>query len=799
MKISYNWLKQFIPTDKSPQALSQILTDIGLEVESLEKVQTIPGGLEGLVIGEVKTCEKHPNADRLRKTTVDIGTAQLLQIVCGAPNVAAGQKVIVATVGTTIYPMSGEPFTINKSKIRGEISEGMICAEDEIGLGTSHEGIIVLPHEAAIGTLAKTHFEIEDDYCFEIGLTPNRADAASHLGVARDLAAYLRSAYQLPDVSAFQEGVGKGLPVKVVNTESCKRYTSVLIKDVEVKPSPEWLVEQLKAIGLRSINNVVDITNYVLHEIGQPLHAFDADLIDGEQIVVRNATEGEVFVTLDGIERTLSAEDLMICDMEKPLCIAGVFGGVSSGVTEQTRNVFLESAYFDAVSIRKTAKRHGLKTDASFRFERGTDPDITIYALKRAALLIQEIAGGQIASNILDIYPEKVKPFVFDVRIDRVQRLIGKAIPEAEIKAIIAALGIHLVQENEGWFTVSVPPYKVDVTREVDIIEEVLRIYGYNNIEMKQQIKASLNTSPKPDKEAIQNLVAEVLIANGYYEILNNSLTKIAYADDAASAVRILNPLSSDLDTMRQNLLFSALESIAHNQKRRSTNLKFFEFGKSYYLHGEGFKEHQHLGIVINGAQQAQQWNQPVKAVSFYDIKAVVDALLKRLAIQGVQNNELNHPHFAYGLEYTKGEQVLAKFGAVAASALKITDVSGDVFYADISWDLLLKSRRNHQITAKDIPKFPSVRRDLSLLIDKEVSFIQLKQIAEKTERKLLKAVQVFDVYMGDKLPANKKSYALSFELQDEEKTLTDKQIDAVMQKLMLNFEKQVQAEVRKS
>ncbi|WP_134090620.1 phenylalanine--tRNA ligase subunit beta [Olivibacter sp. XZL3] len=798
MKISYSWLKQFISTDKNPNELSQILTDIGLEVEGIEEIQSVPGGLEGLVIGEVKTCEQHPNADRLRVTTVDVGSVDLLQIVCGAPNVAGGQKVVVATVGTTVYPLKGAPFKINKSKIRGEVSEGMICAEDEIGLGTSHEGIMVLPAEAPIGASAKDFFQIKEDYCLEIGLTPNRADAASHLGVARDLAAYLRQEILIPNVGSFVEGAGQLVSVTVDNKDACKRYSSLSISGVKVAASPEWLQEKLKAIGVRPINNIVDVTNYVLHELGQPLHAFDADTIKGNHIIVRNAQEGEPFVTLDEVERKLSAQDLMICDEEKPLCIAGVFGGLNSGVTETTVNVFLESAYFDAVSVRKSSKRHNLKTDASFRFERGTDPDITVYALKRAALLILEVAGGQISSEISDLYPEPVKPFVFEINTSNVRRLIGKDISDEEIIDIIKALGIHVQEKGSGVWQVAVPPYRVDVTREVDIIEEVLRIYGYNNIEMKQQIKASLNTSAKPDKEVIQNLVAEMLIANGFIEVLSNSLTKLDYVNNENTAVKILNPLSSDLDVMRQNLLFSALEAVAYNQKRRNANLKLFEFGKTYHIIDGVYEEEQQLSLAITGAQQAPQWNQNAQPVSFYHIKAAVDALVKRLNIRDLKMEEVEGSHFSYGLQYVKGQKVFVKFGAVSTDALKKADVNGSVYYAVFSWDVLLKAIRKNKITYKEVAKFPAVKRDLSLLIDQQVSFATLKNIAERTERKLLKSVNVFDVYVGDKLPPNKKSYALSFELQDEGKTLTDKQIDSVIQKLILNFEKEVGAEIRK-
>mgnify|MGYP001216089849 CR=1 FL=1 len=800
MTISYNWLKDFIQTDKTPEELSAILTDIGLEVEALEKVQSIPGGLEGLVIGEVKTCAQHPNADRLRITTVDVGSGELLHIVCGAPNVAADQRVVVATVGTTVYPVDGDPFKINKSKIRGEVSEGMICAEDEIGLGRSHDGIMVLAEDAPVGMLAKDYFGIKDDYVFEIGLTPNRADAASHLGVARDVAALLRTGYRLPDISAFKEGTsGKPITVEVEAPDACPRYTSVSISGIQVKESPEWLKERLNAIGVRPINNVVDVTNYVLHELGHPLHAFDADRISGGRVVVRRANADESFVTLDGVVRKLYDEDLMICDAEKPMCIAGVFGGQQSGVTDGTTRVFLESAYFDPVSVRKTSKRHGLKTDASFRFERGVDPDMTLTALKRAAILITQVAGGEVSTSVSDYYPAPIGPFVFDVRFAQVQRIIGKHIPEHEIKAIIASLGIKIRKETDAALTVEVPPYKVDVTREVDIVEEVLRIYGYNNVEIKRQIKASLSPSPKPDKEVVQNQLSDLLIANGFREILCNSLTRIDYADDPETAVKILNPLSSDLDTMRQNLLFSALEAVAYNQRRRQENLKFFEFGTTYRTTGDGYAESYRLSLVMTGKQLPEQWNHTDEPVSFFHIKAAVEAVLRRLGISGLQIGDAPELHYQYGLTYSLNGKYLVSFGAVKRDHLRKTDVDGEVFFADFDWGLILKAIRKNKITYREVSKFPAVRRDLSLLVDTTVSFGALKTIAEKTDRKLLKAVNVFDVYRGDKLPPGKKSYALSFTLQDEDKTLNDKQIDALVKKLIYNFEKETGAEVRTS
>jgi len=798
MKISYNWLKDFIKTDKTPEELSGILTDIGLEVESLDTVQSVAGGLEGLFIGEVKTCAPHPNADRLKVTTVDIGTEPLLSIVCGAPNVAVGQRVVVAPVGTTVYPVFGEPFRINKSKIRGEISEGMICAEDEIGLGESHDGILVLDTDAPIGTAAKDYFGIQDDFVFEIGLTPNRADAASHLGVARDLVAYLRCDYHLPNIDSFVMGSEEALPVSIDDPVACPRYSSLTIRGVTVADSPKWLKERLKAIGVRPINNIVDVTNYVLHELGQPLHAFDAAELAGNRIVVRRARPGERFVTLDGVERTLTDADLMICDAEKPLCIAGVFGGMNSGVAEKTTDVFLESAYFHPVSVRKTAKRHGLKTDASFRFERGTDPNITVLALKRAALLITEIAGGTVATAISDRYPEPVQPFVFDVRYSTIQRLIGKAIPEMEIKAIIEALGIVVLNETETELRVQVPPYKVDVTREVDIVEEVLRIYGYNKIEMGRQIKASLQTSPKPDKEVVQHQVADLLVANGFREILSNSLTKMDYLDDADAAVRILNPLSADLEVMRQNLLFSVLDAIAYNQRHRQSDLKMFEFGFTYRNDNGSFFEKQHLALALTGKYLSQHWNQASKPVSFYHLKAAVEAVLQRLnLLSGIQELDAPQSHYQYGLAYTRGGKTLVTFGAVLPTLLRKVDVDGEVFFADFDWEVVLKTIRKNKIVYQEVPRFPAVRRDLSLLMDANVSFSRLKEIAVKSERKLLKRVDVFDVYTGDKLPPGKKSYALQFVLQDDEKTLTDKQIDSIVKKLIYNFEKEIGAEIR--
>jgi phenylalanyl-tRNA synthetase beta chain len=799
MKISYNWLKEFIHTDKTPQEISTILTGTGLEVESLEKVQAVPGGLEGLVIGYVKETAQHPNADRLKITKVDVGGGEDLQIVCGASNVAAGQKVVVATVGTTVHPTTGEPFTINKSKIRGEVSEGMICAEDEIGLGASHEGIMVLDADATVGTLAKEYFKLNDDYLYEIGLTPNRADAASHLGTARDIAAFLKLGITKPDVSAFKvDNTSRTIAVVVENEWASPRYAGLTISGIEVKDSPQWLKERLAVIGIRAINNIVDATNYVLHDLGQPLHAFDADAIKGNKVIVKNCAEGTLFKTLDGVERKLSADDLMICNAEEPMCIAGVFGGINSGIKPTTTSIFLESAYFNAVSVRKTAKRHGLKTDASFRFERGTDPNMPVFALKRAALLIKEIAGGLVSSEITDLYPNPVEPFLIDLSYSNTHRLIGQVIPHEEIKNIITALDIEIVSESAEGVVIKVPPYRVDVTSEVDVIEEILRIYGYNNIYIPTQVRASLSTSPRPEKDTVQNLLSDLLTANGFNEILSNSLTKSAYSDNLDAAVKILNPLSSDLDVMRQTMLYSGLEAIAYNQNRQNADVKFYEFGKVYSVKEDKYIESQRFAIFMSGATAAAQWNQQAQEASFYNLKAVVDNILQKLNVADIVIEDATCKKLAFGLKYNRNNKTLVKFGKVAPAALKKADVDKEVFYADFSFDQLMAIAKKNVIVYQDISKFPAVRRDLSMLIDKTVSFGQLKQIALRTERKLLKEVNVFDVYEGDKLPAGKKSYALSFILQDAEKTLTDKAIDAIMQKLIYNLEKEAGAEVRR-
>ena len=800
MKISYNWLKEFIETDKTPEEISKILTGTGLEVESMEKVQAIPGGLEGLVIGFVKDCSDHPNSDHLHLTKVDVGGTEDLSIVCGAHNVAAGQKVVVALVGTTVHPTTGEPFKINRSKIRGEVSEGMICAEDEIGLGTDHAGIMVLDENAEVGKPAKHYFNLEDDYMYEIGLTPNRADAASHLGTARDIAAFLKIAVKRPDISAFKvNDTSRTIKVIVENEQAAPRYSGVTISGVEVKESPKWLKERLAVIGIRSINNIVDATNYVLHDLGQPLHAFDADEISKDTVIVKNCPEGTPFITLDGVERKLSPEDLMICDGDgTPMCIGGVFGGINSGVKTSTNSIFLESAWFNAVSIRKTSKRHGLKTDASFRFERGTDPDMTVFALKRAALLIQEVAGGKIASEISDNYPGPVAPLAIDVTYKTIDRLIGKQIPHGEIKDILTALEIKIVGETGEDLDLRVPPYRVDITRDVDVVEEILRIYGYNNIEIPTQVRASLNNSVRPEKDSVQGMLSDLLTANGFNEIMSNSLTKSAYSSDLDKAVKILNPLSNDLDVMRQTMLYSGLEAIAYNQNRKNADLKLYEFGKVYSVEEDKYTETQRFAIFIFGANAGEQWNQTAQPVSFYNLKSIVDGLLGKLNVADFTVEDSTCSRIAYGLQYKLNGKQLVKFGSVKGEALKKADVDKEVFYADFNFDMLLKAARKNKIVYNEISKYPAVRRDLSMLIDKSVSFGQLKQIAQKAERKLLQHVNVFDVYEGDKLPAGKKSYALSFILQDDEKTLTDKAIDSIVQKLIYNLEKEAGAEIRK-
>ncbi len=815
MKISYNWLKNYINTDLSAEEVSKILTDTGLEVEGIEHFESVKGGLEGLVIGKVISCEKHPNADKLTVTTVDVGNGTELPIVCGAPNVAIGQKVVVATVGTTLYS-GDEEFKIKKAKMRGEPSEGMICAEDEIGLGTSHDGIMVLDDSAKIGIPAKKYFNIETDTVFEIGLTPNRIDGASHIGTARDLAAYLsltkKTELIKPSVDDFKVD-NNNLPIEIIveNKEACPRYTGVTVSNVKVKTSPEWLQNRLKAIGLKPINNLVDISNFVLHETGQPLHFFDADIIQGNKVIIKTLPRGTLFTTLDEEKRELSSDDLMICNENNGMCIAGVFGGIKSGVTENTKNVFIESAHFNSVYVRKTAKRHDLHTDASFRFERGSDPNGTVYALKRAALLMKEISGGEISSEIVDIYPNPVVDYKVDLTFRNLKRLIGKEIEKEKVKNILESLDIKIVKEDDEKLSLEVPTYRVDVQREVDVIEEVLRIYGYNNIEISEHVNSSLSYSPKPDKEKIQNTISDILTANSFNEIMCNSLTKADYYNNletykASNLVKIYNPLSIDLNVMRQTLLFGGLESIMYNQNRRNPDLKLYEFGNCYYLKDsesenllKKYNEEQHLAIFITGNKTEENWITKVEPTSFFLLKTYVENILEKLGfdLNQIKSEDVSSDLFTEGLSYQYNKNKLVNFGILNKKLLKAFDINTKVYFAEFSWDTVLKLSAKNSIRYTEIPKYPEVRRDLALLLNKEVKFANIKELAYKSERKLLKKVSLFDVFEGEKLGADKKSYAISFILQDENKTLTDKQIDKIMNNFIRVFEKELGAQIR--
>jgi len=816
MRISYSWLKDYLKTEQGPEELSKILTDIGLEVESLEKEESVKGGLEGIVIGYVVECEQHPNADKLSVTKVDVGGPELLQIVCGASNVAKGQKVPVATIGTTLY--SGEEsFKIKKSKLRGVDSEGMICAEDELGLGHSHDGIMVLDPATPVGTPAREYFNIEDDYAFEIGLTPNRIDAASHFGVARDLAAYFfahgeKATLTLPSVEAFKvDNTSRPIKITVENSEACPRYTGITVSGLTVAPSPEWLQKKLRAIGLNPINNVVDATNFILHELGQPLHAFDADEIKGNHVRVRTLANGTAFTTLDEQERKLHQDDLMICSETDAMCMAGVFGGIHSGVTDKTKNIFIESAYFNPVWVRKAARRHGLSTDASFRFERGTDPNITVYAAKRAAMLIKEIAGGQISSEIVDIYPTKVENQKVEVNLSRMCRFIGKEIPAAQLKAIFKGLEMEIVSEKGDDITLSVPAYRVDVTREADVVEDVLRIYGYNNVEISHTIKSAITIQKKPDKVRITDLASEFLSANGFNEIMSNSLTKASYYEGLESfkdenTVKILNPLSSDLNGLRQTLLFNGLEAAIFNINRRNTDLKLYEFGNCYsYTKKESdnlldsINEDTRLGMLLSGNQTIASWNLKAEPTNFFVLKSYAEKVLHKFGvnIEKTTTEELSNELYSDGLTYVMGEKVLFTIGKVHPKLLKQFDIKQDVFFAEVRWDVAVRFFGRNVVSYNEIPKFPEVKRDLALLINSDVTFKTLKDIAHKTEKKLLKSVTLFDVYEGEKLGEGKKSYALNFIIQDETKTLTDVQIDGIMNNLIAAYEKEVNAKLR--
>ena len=819
MKISYNWLKEYVNTTMSAKEMADCLTAIGLEVEGVEKIEAIRGGLEGVCIGEVLTCDKHPDADKLHLTTVNVGAAEPLQIVCGAPNVAAGEKVIVATIGAQLYPTGeDEPFKIKKSKIRGVESFGMLCAEDELGIGEGHDGIMLLEKSAVPGTPAREYFNIQDDYVLEIGLTPNRIDAASHIGVARDLVAYLKSIGQeaevkLPSVENFAvDKIDNPVEVVVENQESAPRYMGLTIRNVEVKPSPEWLQTKLRALGMNPHNNVVDITNFILHELGQPLHAFDADKIAGNKVVVRNCPQGTPFVTLDGIERKLDEKDLMICDAEKPMCIAGVFGGINSGVTLETKNVFLESAYFNPVSVRKTAKRHGLSTDASFRYERGTDPLMPPYALKRAALLIKELTGGEIASEVTDIYKEIAKPFVVELSFKNVDRLIGKQLCKETITRIVTALEMEVLNSTEEGLTLAVPPYRVDVQREADVIEDILRIYGYNNVEIPMQVNSTLTYSQNQANDRIYNVAADLLTSNGFHEIMSNSLTKSGYYEGLTSfpvenCVKIMNPLSSDLNMMRQTLLFNALEAASLNINHKRSDLKMYEFGNCYFYDEtkkeQGglapYSETYTLGILVSGQANEQSWNVKVCQSDFYSLKVYAEKLLARFGvnINNAQIDPLESDLYREAVRYSFNGKRLFDIGIVAKKIRNTFDIKQEVYFLEMDFDRMIKMAKGAKVAAKELSKYPEVRRDLALLVDKNVTFRQLRDLAFKTERKLLKKVGLFDVYEGDKLPEGKKSYALNFVLEDTTKTMTDAVIDKVMSTLIAQFDAQLGAKVR--
>ena len=820
MNISYNWLKEYVNFDLTPEETAAALTSIGLETGSVEEVQSIKGGLEGLVIGKVLTCEPHPNSDHMHITTVDLGQGEPVQIVCGAANVAAGQKVVVATLGTKLYD-GDECFTIKKSKLRGVESNGMICAEDEIGVGTSHEGIIVLPDDVTPGTLAKDYYNIKSDYVLEVDITPNRADACSHYGVARDLYAWLiqngrQAELKRPSVDAFKvDNHDMDIDVVVENTEACPRYAGVSIKGVTVKESPEWLQNKLRLIGVRPINNIVDITNYILHAYGQPMHCFDADKIKGGKIVVRTCEEGTKFVTLDEVERKLSDRDLMICNAEEPMCIGGVFGGLDSGTTEATKDVFLESAYFHPTWVRKTARRHGLSTDSSFRFERGIDPNGCIYALKEAALLVKELAGGEIASEIKDNYPNPIADFAVELPFEYVNGLIGKEIPKETVKSIVRSLEMKIVEETESGLSLLVPPYRVDVQRPCDVVEDILRIYGYNNVEIPTTLKSSLSVKGEVDKSVkLQNLVSEQLVGCGFNEILNNSLTAAAYYEGLESykpenLVRLMNPLSNDLNVMRATLLFGGLESICHNANRKNADLKFFEFGNCYHFNAEkknpekvlaAYSEEFHMGLWVTGKRVSNSWAHANEDSSVYELKAYVLNIFRRLGVNfgGLVFGNLTNDIYSVAISvHTRGGKLLATFGVVSKKILKAFDIDNEVYYADLNWKELMKTIKGNAVYYKEISKFPAVKRDLALLIDKNVQFAEIEKIAYETDKKLLKSVELFDVYEGKNLEAGKKSYAVSFMLQDENATLNDKQIDKFMQKLITNLQNKLDAKLR--
>ncbi|MDH4057415.1 MAG: phenylalanine--tRNA ligase subunit beta [Cyclobacteriaceae bacterium] len=804
MTISFNWLKEYIDLPESPEEIGQVLTSTGLEVENIEIWESVKGGLMGLVIGEVVTCTKHPNADKLSLTTVNVGGKNLLPIVCGASNVRAGQKVVVATPGTMLYPTKGESFTIKSTKIRGEQSEGMICAEDEIGLGENHDGIIVLETDLPNGTPASEFYDIQSDFVFEIGLTPNRADAASHIGVARDLKAALKREVKWPTVGTFKvDNQSLTIPVKIENKEACPRYSGVTISGVSVKESPSWLKTRLQSIGIDPINNIVDLTNYVLHETGQPLHAFDADEISGKQVIVKTLSEGSSFVTLDKKERKLLSTDLMICNANEGMCIAGVFGGIKSGISEKTKNIFLESAYFSADSIRKTSMHHGLKTDASFRFERGTDPNLTVFALKRAAMLIQEIAGGKISSEVVDVYPSPIQNRKIEVKDKNVNRLIGKVIPRTEVISILNRLDIEVIDSKEDRYTVSVPPYRVDVIQEADVVEEILRIYGFNSIELSEFAGSDyIANFPEKDINKFKNALGGMLVSNGFFEIITNSLTNEAYhqklnLEFKGQPIRILNKLSEEQGILRQSLLFTGLEVCAHNINRKQKDLKLFEFGKTYFKENAAYREEEFLALFMSGNLEEENWQRKTSAVSYYDIAQCVTQLIDKAGVNKLKQQVIKHPLFDYAVQLSKGENNYGVLGKVKTALQKELGIKQDVFYAELNTLLLFKDS-NPKLVAREVPRFPEVRRDLSLVLDRQVSFEEVRKLVLTTEKRLIREIITFDVYEGDKIPEGKKAYALGFTLLDENKTLTDEEIDSTMNNLMVAFEQKLGAVIRK-
>jgi len=822
MNISYKWLKEYVDFDLTPQETADALTSCGLEVDALEEVQTVKGGLKGLFVGKVLTCEPHPNSDHLHVTTVDLGKGEPQQIVCGAPNVAAGQKVIVADLGCVLYDGEQE-FTIKKSKLRGVESFGMICAEDEIGVGTDHAGIIVLPEDAPVGQPAAEYYHLESDWVIEIDITANRSDALSHYGVARDLYAWLvqnghTTSLHRPDCEAFKvDDHSLPIDVEIENKEACKRYACVSITDCEVKESPEWLQNKLRVIGLRPINNIVDITNYVMMAYGQPMHCFDADMVVGHKIVVRTQPEGTKFVTLDGEEHTLGEHDLSICNAEAPMCIAGIFGGKGSGTYETTRNVVLESAYFHPTWIRKSARRHGLSTDSSYRFERGIDPDNTVYALKQAAILCRQLAGGKVSMDIKDVYPEPINGTLVELNYDYVYNLIGKEIGKETIKNIVTSLEMKIEEETETGLKLLVPAYRVDVQRPCDVVEDILRIYGYNNVEIPTQLKSSLTIAGDEDrKNKLQNLIGEQLVGCGFNEILNNSLSKLSYYTDLnlnayteEHTVKLMNPLSADLGVMRQTMLFGGLESIVRNVNRKSGNLRFFETGNCYHYDKDkwsaenpvkGYTQETHIALWVTGKHIEGSWIHPTEDSTFYELKAYVENIFRRAGVGAgavvVQKSENNI--FSKGLSMmTRGGKALAELGVVDLKIKKAFDLSQDVYFADINFDNVMKAIKKNELVFTEISKYPAVSRDLALLIDNGVEFAEIEQVARQTEKKLLKKVELFDVYQGKNLPEGKKSYAVNFILQDDTKTLNDKAIDAIMQKLIKNLTTKLGAELR--